>query len=177
MRVLFMCTANSCRSILSEALFNHLAPEGFEAVSAGSFPGGQVLPRSLATLERAGIAWRRIERRDDPEGYLRRIITNRYLNRVHALRRERLVGEVPGTGIADAEQSDDALIRLLSCLPRQQRAVMVMRYYLDQSEAQIAETLGCSAGTVKSTAARALTRLRRELASDFHQQSVEKGAR
>lgn len=38
MRVLFMCTANSCRSILSEAVFNHLAPDGFEAVSAGSFP-------------------------------------------------------------------------------------------------------------------------------------------
>lgn len=56
MRVLFMCTANSCRSILSEALFNHLAPEGFEAVSSGSFPRGQVLPRSLATLQRAGIA-------------------------------------------------------------------------------------------------------------------------
>ncbi len=56
MRVLFMCTANSCRSILSEALFNHLAPEGFEAVSSGSFPKGQVLPRSLATLEQAGIA-------------------------------------------------------------------------------------------------------------------------
>ncbi|MGE7991912.1 arsenate reductase ArsC [Pseudomonas sp. NPDC089554] len=56
MRVLFMCTANSCRSILSEALFNHLAPEGFEAVSAGSFPKGQVLPRSLVTLQQAGIA-------------------------------------------------------------------------------------------------------------------------
>ncbi|MCG8293194.1 arsenate reductase ArsC [Pseudomonas entomophila] len=56
MRVLFMCTANSCRSILSEALFNHLAPPGFEAVSAGSFPKGQVLPRSLSTLQRAGIA-------------------------------------------------------------------------------------------------------------------------
>ncbi|MDO7898365.1 arsenate reductase ArsC [Pseudomonas citrulli] len=56
MRVLFMCTANSCRSILCEALFNHLAPAGFEAVSAGSFPKGTVLPRSLATLERAGIA-------------------------------------------------------------------------------------------------------------------------
>lgn len=56
MRVLFMCTANSCRSILSEALFNHLAPEGFEAVSAGSFPRGQVLPRSLTTLQQAGIA-------------------------------------------------------------------------------------------------------------------------
>ncbi|AVO55927.1 arsenate reductase ArsC [Ectopseudomonas mendocina] len=56
MRVLFMCTANSCRSILSEALFNHLAPAGFEAISAGSFPKGQVLPRSLSTLEQAGIA-------------------------------------------------------------------------------------------------------------------------
>ncbi|WP_165679451.1 arsenate reductase ArsC, partial [Metapseudomonas otitidis] len=56
MRVLFMCTANSCRSILSEALFNHLAPDGFEAVSAGSHPKGQVLPRSLTTLARAGIA-------------------------------------------------------------------------------------------------------------------------
>ena len=55
MRVLFMCTANSCRSILSEAVFNHLATQGFEAVSAGSFPKGQVLPRSLATLQHAGI--------------------------------------------------------------------------------------------------------------------------
>jgi len=56
MRVLFMCTANSCRSILSEAMFNHLAPAGFEAVSAGSCPKGQVLPRSLRTLQKAGIA-------------------------------------------------------------------------------------------------------------------------
>ena len=56
MKVLFMCTANSCRSILSEAMFNHLAPEGFEAVSSGSFPKGQVLPRSLSTLQAAGIS-------------------------------------------------------------------------------------------------------------------------
>ncbi|MFJ4111867.1 arsenate reductase ArsC [Pseudomonas sp. NPDC089758] len=56
MRVLFMCTANSCRSILSEAMFNHLAPHGFEAVSSGSFPKGQVLPRSLTTLQDAGIS-------------------------------------------------------------------------------------------------------------------------
>lgn len=51
-----MCTANSCRSILSEAMFNHLAPAGFEAVSAGSFPKGQVLPRTLVTLQEAGIS-------------------------------------------------------------------------------------------------------------------------
>jgi arsenate reductase len=56
MQILFMCTANSCRSILSEALFNHLAPPGFSAVSAGSFPGGRVLPRTLTALQRAGIA-------------------------------------------------------------------------------------------------------------------------
>ncbi|SEC15259.1 arsenate reductase [Pseudomonas saponiphila] len=56
MRILFMCTANSCRSILCEALFNHLAPQGFQALSSGSFPKGQVLPRSLHALEQAGIA-------------------------------------------------------------------------------------------------------------------------
>lgn len=56
MRVLFMCTANSCRSILSEAMFNHLAPSGFKAISSGSFPKGQVLPRSLTTLQAAGIS-------------------------------------------------------------------------------------------------------------------------
>ena len=56
MKVLFMCTANSCRSILSEAMFNHLAPPGFQAVSSGSFPKGQVLSRSLSTLQAAGIS-------------------------------------------------------------------------------------------------------------------------
>ena len=56
MKVLFMCTANSCRSILSEAVFNHLAPAGFVAVSSGSFPNGEVLPRSLTTLVRLPAA-------------------------------------------------------------------------------------------------------------------------
>ncbi|HEY0286161.1 MAG TPA: arsenate reductase ArsC [Pseudomonas sp.] len=56
MKVLFMCTHNSCRSILSEALFNHLAPEGVEAISSGSFPSGRVNPRALQTLEAAGIS-------------------------------------------------------------------------------------------------------------------------
>lgn len=56
MKILFMCTHNSCRSILSEALFNHLAPEGVEAVSSGSFPSGRVNQRALQTLEAAGIS-------------------------------------------------------------------------------------------------------------------------
>jgi arsenate reductase len=56
MNVLFLCTGNSCRSILAEATFNHLAPPGWSASSAGSHPTGQVHPRSLALLSREGIA-------------------------------------------------------------------------------------------------------------------------
>lgn len=55
MNVLFLCTGNSCRSILAEATFNHLAPAGWRAMSAGSHPTGQVHPRSLALLASAGI--------------------------------------------------------------------------------------------------------------------------
>ena len=56
MNVLFLCTGNSCRSILGEATFNHLAPAGWHAMSAGSNPTGQVHSRSLALLAREGIA-------------------------------------------------------------------------------------------------------------------------
>lgn len=56
MKVLFLCTGNSCRSILAEATFNHLAPPGWTAMSAGSRPTGEVHRRSLALLEREGIA-------------------------------------------------------------------------------------------------------------------------
>jgi arsenate reductase len=56
MNVLFLCTGNSCRSVLGEATFNHLAPEGWRALSAGSKPTGKVHPRSLALLEREGIS-------------------------------------------------------------------------------------------------------------------------
>lgn len=56
MNVLILCTGNSCRSILGEATFNHLAPIGWHAISAGSKPAGYVHPRSLALLEREGIS-------------------------------------------------------------------------------------------------------------------------
>ena len=56
MKVLFLCTGNSCRSILGEATFNHLAPPGWAAMSAGSQPAGYVHPRSLALLAREGIS-------------------------------------------------------------------------------------------------------------------------
>lgn len=56
MNVLMLCTGNSCRSILAEATFNHLAPVGWRAISAGSRPAGYVHPRSLALLAREGIS-------------------------------------------------------------------------------------------------------------------------
>lgn len=56
MNVLFLCTGNACRSILGEAVFNHLAPAGWKAMSAGSQPTGQVHLRSLALLRREGMA-------------------------------------------------------------------------------------------------------------------------
>lgn len=56
MHILFLCTGNSCRSILAEATFNALAPEGMQAMSAGSKPKGEVHPRSIALLKREGIA-------------------------------------------------------------------------------------------------------------------------
>jgi hypothetical protein len=56
MNILFLCTGNSCRSVLSEATFNHLAPAGLKAISAGSQPAGQLHPRAVALLRRKGIS-------------------------------------------------------------------------------------------------------------------------
>ena len=56
MNVLFLCTGNSCRSLIGEATFNHLAPEGWHAISAGSKPLGQLNSRALALLEQEGIS-------------------------------------------------------------------------------------------------------------------------
>ncbi|HJU70903.1 MAG TPA: arsenate reductase ArsC [Paucimonas sp.] len=56
MNMLFLCTGNSCRSILAEAIFNHRAPAGWKAMSAGSQPTGYVHPRALALLAREGMS-------------------------------------------------------------------------------------------------------------------------
>lgn len=56
MNVLFLCTGNSCRSLISEAVFNHLAPNGWHAISAGSQPTGKLNERALALLASKGIS-------------------------------------------------------------------------------------------------------------------------
>lgn len=58
--VLFLCTGNSARSIIAEAVFNHSGPKGWRAMSAGSHPAGQVHPRTLALLAREGIPTERV---------------------------------------------------------------------------------------------------------------------
>jgi arsenate reductase len=56
MHVLFLCTGNSCRSLISEAVFNHLAPGGWRAISAGSQPTGKLNERALALLAHKGVS-------------------------------------------------------------------------------------------------------------------------
>jgi len=71
------------------------------------------------------------------------------------------------TGSAEQEairaEDRDEVLRALAALPARRREVLVLRYYLNLSEAEIAATLGISAGTVKSTAARGIAALAREL--------------
>jgi arsenate reductase (thioredoxin) len=55
MNILFLCTGNSCRSLIGEAVFNHLAPPGWRALSAGSQPAGKLNERALVLLASKGI--------------------------------------------------------------------------------------------------------------------------
>ena len=113
-------------------------------------------------LERTGLAWRRL-RSADPEAYVRRVIVNTFINGVRRRRRERLVAQPPDTAYHEPESRDDAMWRLLTTLPPRQRAVVVLRFYADLSEVEIAAILGCTVGTVKSTSSRALAKLRTAL--------------
>jgi len=115
--------------------------------------------------ERAYRHWARICRRSEPERYVRQALVNASVDR---WRRSRRRPEVPlvtdlvaGTAdCADALEDRDLLLRGLAGLPPRQRAVLVLRYFEDLSEIQIAAELGCTVGTVKSQAARGLSKLR-----------------
>jgi RNA polymerase sigma-70 factor (sigma-E family) len=129
-----------------------------------------------AAFARAYASWSRVARTGNPEAYVRRIVINENLNRFRKHRVvERLTGTLPeslagalagalaGSGAADAtRQYDDrsALVAALQRLGPRQRAVIVLRYWMDLTEAEIAAALDCSTGTVKSQASRALATLR-----------------
>ena len=113
-------------------------------------------------LSKAWFAWRRIE--GDPEPYVRKILVNTYAS----WWRRRWNGEQPsddlpeGAGRDHAEGSSTShdLWQALGRLPRRQRAVIVLRYFEDLTEAETARLLDCSVGTVKSQTSKALAKLR-----------------
>ncbi|MDH2427080.1 SigE family RNA polymerase sigma factor [Sphaerisporangium sp. TRM90804] len=113
-------------------------------------------------LERVYRHWPRI-RHDNPEAYARRTVVNAAISRS---RRRKVIKEItfarPPDREAPAADLDlrDALLTELRRLPARMRAVVVLRYWEDQSEAETAAMLGCSVGTVKSQAARGLARMR-----------------
>ena len=115
-------------------------------------------------LTKAYTRWSRV-RRDDPVAYVRRSLVNAYID---TWRRARTLREVPMAVPTDRPSYDDAvrveqrdeLVGRLDRLSDRERTIVVMRHYLDLSEAEVARTLGCSVGTVKSTCSRALQRLR-----------------
>jgi RNA polymerase sigma-70 factor (sigma-E family) len=115
-------------------------------------------------LARAFASWTRVRRADDPDAYVRRIMVNANSGRFRKRRvREQLTGTLPDTGGTDpAGRHDDrsALIAALMRLPQGQRSVVVLRYWMDMTETEVAATLGCSVGNVKSQASRALAKLR-----------------
>ncbi len=120
-------------------------------------------------LERTLMSWDRVVRKDDPVAYVRRAIVNRHVSVWRRYRRERLVADAPDAAYDPrvAERAFDAdLWAALATLPPRQRAVLVLRYYEDLSEADTAATLGCSVGTVKSSTFRALAKLRERATTD-----------
>jgi RNA polymerase sigma-70 factor (sigma-E family) len=113
-------------------------------------------------------SWRRISRLESPEGYVRRMALNEVLNtrRTAHVRREVTRADLPDSGGVDRDDGElthDEMWRAVLSLPPRQRAVLVLRYYEDLSEQQIADVLGCRPGTVKSQASAALSTLRRRL--------------
>jgi RNA polymerase sigma-70 factor (sigma-E family) len=141
----------------------------------GSRAGGEDLLQ--AALERLMRAWRRVS--EDREAYLRRTMYHLAVDRWRLRRRRpEVVATVePPTQSDGTDRYDlrDALIRALATLPPRQRAVLVLRYWEQLSEAEAASVLGCSVGTVKSSASRGLARLR-SLATEWDL-SAPNGAR
>ena len=128
--------------------------------------GDRWLAEDLAqtALASAYASWRRVRRADDPDAYVRRILINASKGRWRRHRvSEHPAETAPEATVTDPTASVDnrsALFSALQELPQRQRAVVVLRYLEDLTDAQAAALLGCSASTVRSQAARALAKLR-----------------
>ncbi|MER6579483.1 SigE family RNA polymerase sigma factor [Nonomuraea sp. NPDC001023] len=119
-------------------------------------------------LARTAGHWRRI--RDSPEAYVRKVMYHEQVGRWRSPRwsRERLVLEPPERAADDRTDEVETrltLAKALRVLPARKRAVLVLRYYEDLPESEVAAIMGCSVGTVRSQTHQAIVRLR-ELISD-----------
>lgn len=123
-----------------------------------------------ATLVRTQRHADRIAAMDAPAAYLRRALVNEHVSGVRRLTRRVRTTPLSDQDVAVDEtprlDRRDATWRLLATLPRQQRAVLVLRFYEDLPDREIAETLGCSEPTVRSNASRALATLRIRLSQN-----------
>jgi RNA polymerase sigma-70 factor (sigma-E family) len=136
--------------------------------------GDEELARDLVqeALTKALVRWKRIGALDRPDAYVRTMVTNEYLSlrRRKAVRTIALTYEAMDGPRAPAEPDHavsvgalDDMWQRLAGLPAKQRAVLVLRYYEGLDDGEIAETLGCRAGTVRGYASRALATLRVEM--------------
>ena len=116
------------------------------------------------SLVRVRGAWHGIDNKHEPEGYTRTTMARLHVSVWRGRRRERLMAAPPERAYHDEAlnraDGDDGLWRALTGLPRKQRAVLVLRYYESLSDAEIADVLGITRGTVRSQASRALDKLR-----------------
>ncbi|HEX4191234.1 MAG TPA: SigE family RNA polymerase sigma factor [Marmoricola sp.] len=121
-----------------------------------------------SALVKAYLAWAKVIAAASPDAYVRRILTNEFVSSRRGLRvaRERLVDHAPDAPAPDGLDHERLVLwPHIATLPPKQRAVIVLRYYEDLSEQQIADALGCTPGTVKSNASLALRSLRTKISS------------
>ncbi|XVQ11992.1 SigE family RNA polymerase sigma factor [Spirillospora sp. CA-255316] len=119
-------------------------------------------------LEKAYRHWGRLDPESDPEPYVRRILVNLVISRSRRWKVLREINmarppEMPTSSATHTVELRGALMEELRKLGPRQRAVLVLRFWEDLSEAETARVLGCSVGTVKSQASRGLARLRERL--------------
>ena len=127
-------------------------------------------------LAKAALRWKRIERTEHPDAYVRTILVNQCKSMWRRpWRRTQVADAVESTSPdqADAVAEHADLVAALQRLPIRQRATVVLRYYEDLTEAQTADALGCSIGTVKSQVSDGLKRLRATLGPDIIRVTTE----